>query len=147
MAQWQSTKGHNSWIFCFRIYSKVNQVIFSSLPIYSLSYEALAPTVFEIFCWQGKMPKFTKGHSSCPETIGPFNFLLTYFFSWGIHIWNFKTLAYMVFNLWFEQESNNIKWPEISKGHNLNKNFMKLFEKLIRWSPLLSQSVHQISRL
>ena len=34
----------------FRIYSKVNQVIFLSLPIYASSNEALAPTVFEIFC-------------------------------------------------------------------------------------------------
>ena len=34
----------------FRIYSKGNQVIFSSFSIYSSSYEALVPTVFEIFC-------------------------------------------------------------------------------------------------
>ena len=34
----------------FRIYSKVNQVIYSSLPIYSLNFKALATIVFEIFC-------------------------------------------------------------------------------------------------
>ena len=49
----QSKKGHNSWNI-FNFFSKVNQVIFLSLPIYSLSYEALAPTVFEIYADKGK---------------------------------------------------------------------------------------------
>ena len=35
----------------------------------------------------------------------------------------------MVLKLWFAQESNNIKWPEISKGHNSNKHFMKFVKK------------------
>ena len=50
----------------FRIHKKVNQVIYSSLPINSLSFKSLALTVFEIFCWQDKkkMPKITKGHNS-----------------------------------------------------------------------------------
>ena len=39
------TKGHNSRL----IYSKVNQVIYSSLPIYSLSFKPLASIVIEIF--------------------------------------------------------------------------------------------------
>ena len=34
----------------FRIYSKVNQVIWSSLSINLPSFKALAPTLFEIFC-------------------------------------------------------------------------------------------------
>ena len=34
----------------FRIYSKVNQVIYSSIPIYSPGFKALASIVFEIFC-------------------------------------------------------------------------------------------------
>ena len=34
----------------FRIYSKVNQVIYSSIPIYSPGYKALASIAFEIFC-------------------------------------------------------------------------------------------------
>ena len=34
----------------FRISSKVNQVVYSLLPVYSSSFKALAPTVFEIFC-------------------------------------------------------------------------------------------------
>ena len=41
------TRGHK--IVLFRIYSKVNQVIYSSLPIYSLNFKALASIVFEIF--------------------------------------------------------------------------------------------------
>ena len=54
--------GHFAYLF-------FNPVIFSSLPIY-LSYEALVPTPYEIFCWHGKMPKLTKGQYTCPEAIG-----------------------------------------------------------------------------
>ena len=42
----------------FRIYSKVNQVIYSSLSINSPSFKALAPTVFEIFAEKVKMPSY-----------------------------------------------------------------------------------------
>ena len=56
------TKGHYSYIF-FRIYSKVYQVIYSSLPINSPSFKALVQTVFEIF-WQGKSAQNYKGHNS-----------------------------------------------------------------------------------
>ena len=38
----------------FRIYSKVNQITYLSLPIYSSSFKALALIVFEIFCSQGQ---------------------------------------------------------------------------------------------
>ena len=41
--------GHNSYSN-FRIYSKVNQVIYSSIPIYSPGFKALASIAFEIFC-------------------------------------------------------------------------------------------------
>ena len=34
----------------FRIYSKVNQVIYSSIPIYSPGFKAQASIAFEIFC-------------------------------------------------------------------------------------------------
>ena len=47
----------------FRIYSKVNQIIYSSLSINSPSFKVLAPTVFEIFCWQGKNAQNYKGPS------------------------------------------------------------------------------------
>ena len=45
----------------FRIYSKLNQVIYSSLPINSPSFKAVARTVFEIFCGQGKNAQNYKG--------------------------------------------------------------------------------------
>ena len=45
----------------FRIYSKVNQAIYSSLLINSKSFKALASTVFEIFCWQEKNAQNYKG--------------------------------------------------------------------------------------
>ena len=39
-----------------------NQVIYSSLPIYSSSFKAPASTVFKYFADKRNMPKFTKGH-------------------------------------------------------------------------------------
>ena len=49
----------------FRIYPKVNQVIYSSLPINSPSFKSLALTVFlRYFADKIKMPKITKGHNS-----------------------------------------------------------------------------------
>ena len=50
--------------YFFRIYSKVKQVIYSSLQIHSPSLKALAQTVFEILADKIKMPKITKGHNS-----------------------------------------------------------------------------------
>ena len=47
--------------YFFKIYLKVNQVIYSSLKINSPSFKALAPTVFEIFRWQGKNAQNYKG--------------------------------------------------------------------------------------
>ena len=46
----------------FRIYSKVNQVISSS--INSPNFKALAPTVFRYFVDKVKMPKVTEGQNS-----------------------------------------------------------------------------------
>ena len=45
----------------FRIYSKVNQVIYSSLPIHSSTFKALASTVFEIFLLTRFHPSFFQG--------------------------------------------------------------------------------------
>ena len=42
------TKGHNSRN-TFQIYAKVNQVIYSSLPIFSLNFKALAPIFLRYF--------------------------------------------------------------------------------------------------
>ena len=41
----QSKKGHNSLAF-FRIYSKVNQVIYSSLPIYFIKFQGTSFSSF-----------------------------------------------------------------------------------------------------
>ena len=57
------TKGHNSRSI-FKISSKVNQVVYSSLPVYSSSFKALASIVSEIFCWQDFIHIFSKGHNS-----------------------------------------------------------------------------------
>ena len=47
------SKGHN-WREIFRIFSKVNEVIYSSLAILLPNSKAVALTVFEILCWQDK---------------------------------------------------------------------------------------------
>ena len=55
------TKGHNS---DFSKFLKVNQVDYSSLPVNSSSFKALASIVFEIFCSQDCIHIFSKGHNS-----------------------------------------------------------------------------------
>ena len=57
------TKSHTQEIL-FRIYSKVNQVIYSSLSIYSLNFKALASIAFKILCWHDFFHMFSKGHNS-----------------------------------------------------------------------------------
>ena len=53
------TKDHNSWSF-FKTYSKVNHVVYPSLPIYFSSFKALALIVCEIFCWQDSIYIFQR---------------------------------------------------------------------------------------
>ena len=119
----------------FRIFSKVNQVIFSSLTIYS---SILAPTVFELFCWQGKMPKFTKGHYSCLEATGPSNFLLitTNLF---IKLWGSSSES--IYDILLTREKN----AQIYKGQLLLKYFSEFIQKLTRLSTCHYQSIHQVS--
>ena len=69
------TKGHNLRSIFFRIYSKVNGVIDSLLPILrSSNFKALASIVFEIFFWQDfihflKCHNSGKGHNSDKKKI------------------------------------------------------------------------------
>ena len=44
------TKGHNAGSIFQNLFKKVYEVIYSSMPIYSLSFNALALIVFEIIC-------------------------------------------------------------------------------------------------
>ena len=48
---------------CDGIYSKVNQVIYSSSPISWLSFKPLAQIVFHLSCWQDFILIFLKGHN------------------------------------------------------------------------------------
>ena len=76
------------------IYSNVNQIIYFSLTIYSLGFKALASIVFEILCWQDFIHILFKGHNSGKaHNLDKIKSMCQLFFSWGIHIWNFKTLA------------------------------------------------------
>ena len=99
------TKGHNSWSN-FRIYSKVNQVFYSSLPVYSSSFKALASIVFEIFCWQDRIYIFQRaitqerGHNPMKKKK-----YVSAIFSWGIHVRNFKTVACTVLKLCYASKS------------------------------------------
>ena len=47
-----------------KFYSKVNQVVFSSLSVYSSSFKALALIVFEVFANKTTSIFFHKGHNS-----------------------------------------------------------------------------------
>ena len=44
----------------FRMYSKVNPVIYSSLPIYSSSFKGLAAIIFQIIADKRKIPKLQR---------------------------------------------------------------------------------------
>ena len=94
------TKCHNSAVF-FKIYSKINKVVYSSLPVHSLSFKALASIVFEIFCWQDCIHIFSQ------ETgiILPRKKYVSAIFSWGIHIRNFKTVACTCLKLCYASKS------------------------------------------
>ena len=52
------------FFFFSKFYLKVNQVVYSSLLIYSSSFETLVSTVFEIVSWQEFIHIFSKGSNS-----------------------------------------------------------------------------------
>ena len=58
------SKAHNSRKKIFGIFSKVNQVIYSSFPISLLSFNIKAQTDYEISCLQDFIAFFAKGHNS-----------------------------------------------------------------------------------
>ena len=89
----------------FKIYSKVNQVVYSPLPVYSSSFKALVSIVFEIFCWQDCSHIFSKGHNSGKGHNSVTKKYLSAIFSWGNHIRNFKTVACMVLKLCYASKS------------------------------------------
>ena len=90
----------------FKISSKVNQVVYSSLPVYSSIFKALASILYEIFCWQDCVHIFSKGHNS-EKGHNPVKKkkYLSAIFSWGIHIRNFKTVAFTVLKLCYASKS------------------------------------------
>ena len=104
----------------FRIYSKVNQVIYSSLSINSLSFMALAPTILRHYADKVKMPSY-KVYSS-----------------------SFKALASIVFEIFCWQISIYI----VSKGHNSGKRHYPVEKKKISVSYFFHEKpIHEISKL
>ena len=95
------SKGHNSgkikWFF-----KKNNQVIYSSSPISWPSFKPLTQIVFEISCWQDFILIFSKGHNSRKGDNSKKKRYGSAIFPWGIHIWNFKTLARTVRKIWHD---------------------------------------------
>ena len=99
-----------------RIHSKINQIIYSSSSIKCPSFKPLAQILFEISCWQDLILIFSKGHNSKGKQLkkkknGSAIFL------WGIHIWNFETLACTVHKTWHASDFI----PIFSKRHNSRK--------------------------
>ena len=101
-------------VVLFRISSKVNQVIYSSLQINLLSFKALAQTVFEIFWWQGinaaitQKVFFQKFSSRVNQVV---------YSSLPVYSSSFKALASIVFEIFCWQDCI----PIFSKGHNSEK--------------------------
>ena len=83
----------------FRIYSKVNQVIYSSLPINLPSFKALAPTIFSYFADKVKMPNITKGHNHEVFFRIYSKVNLVIYSSLPIYSSGFKVLALIVFEI------------------------------------------------
>ena len=108
-------------------YSKVNQIVYSSLPIYSSSFKVLAPTVFEIFCWQGKnVQKLQRAitHEAFFRIYSKVNQVI--YSSLQIHSTSFKALALTVFEIFCWQGKNALN----NKGPPLKKYFSKFYSKV-----------------
>ena len=95
----------------FGIYSNVNQVIYSSLPIHSWTFKALASIVFEIFCCQDFIHFFFQRTITQKRGI---ILMRKKYVSASFHeksyIWNFKIQAY--------HKACRVPKPKITKGHN-----------------------------
>ena len=108
----------------FRIYSKVNQVIYSSLPINSLSFKAPVPTV-RYFADKVKCPKLQRAisHKVFFRIYSEVNQVI--YSSLPIYSPTFKALASIVFEIFCQQD----KMPKLTKGHylwNIFQNIQKL---------------------
>ena len=109
----------------FRIYTEVNRVTYSSLPINSPSFKSLARTVFEILCWQGKNAQNYNSRSIFQNLFKSKSGCLLITISLFI-----KALAPTVFEIFCWQGKNAKNY----KGPLLMKYFSEFIKKLIRSS-------------
>ena len=124
-------KGHNSWSifskfiqklnrssthhyqsihhllmkYFFKIYSKVKQVVYSSLSVYSSSFKALATIILRYFADKIASIFFSKGLNSGKGHNTVEKRICVRYFSSGIHIRNFKTEACAVLKLCYKSKS------------------------------------------
>ena len=74
-------KGHRVLSIFQNLFKKVNQVIYSSIPIYSPGFKALASIAFDISSWQDFIHIFSKGHNSGKgHNLDGKNICVSYFF-------------------------------------------------------------------
>ena len=112
------SKGHNSRKIKWLFFKNFNQVIYSSSPISWPSFKPQAQILFEISCWKDFILIFSKGRNTRKgDNSDKKKQYRSAIFPWGIHIWNFKTLACTVHKIW--HASNFILI--FSKGHNSRK--------------------------
>ena len=109
--------GYNGNPSSSEVWTKFNQVIYSS-PLYQLTkFQAPAQTGFEISCWQFKMLKFSKGHNSGKNWPNSFKSNSDIYSSSPISWPSFKPLAQILFEISCWQDFI----PIFSKGHNSRK--------------------------
>ena len=120
------------------MYSKVNQVIYSSIPIYLPGFKALTLFVFEILFWKDFIHIFSKGNNSGNGLYPDGKIRISYFFTWGIHIWHFKTLACTVQKLCYASKSMQCKiCPKLQRAIT-HEVFFRIYSKVnqVIYSPI-----------
>ena len=116
MSKFSKAKGHNS---CKNLQNsfKSYQVIYSSSSISWPIFKSLAQILFKILSWQDFMLIFQRGITPEREITQTTKKYVSAVFPWGIHTWNFKTLACMIHKIWHASDFILI----FSKGHNSRK--------------------------
>ena len=105
------------------------KLIYSLLPIYSSGFKALSWMVLELFADKFSSLFYQRAITQERGLIWMRKKYMSAIFPWGIHIWNFKTLACTVQKLWYASKRiQYVKNPKVTKGHNSWCIFQNLFK-------------------